>query len=194
MLDPTHRARCSRSPRRRRTTPRPSPIRPPRAQAFAALQADEDDRAAAAPRDAGPVRAGLGVQDRDRRSRALDTGADHARRRRSRSSRRPRTTGSLVDGLPGPRRPPPADRRHGRSTSPGRPRSAATSGTRWPGSRPAATGWSTEAGRARVRRRRSRSTCRPRSASVTNGDGRRRAGSPTTSSWRRRRSGRARRS
>ena len=49
--------------------------------------------AVAAARDARPVRAGIGVQDRDG-DRGSGVGGDHARRRRTRSSRRPRRTAS----------------------------------------------------------------------------------------------------
>ena len=84
--------------------------------------------AAAPARDPGPVRAGLGVQDRDG-GRGPRVGRGHpgddvqgaAQGREERPARR---------RLPGPRRPPPADRQRRRSTSSRRPRCRATSGTR----------------------------------------------------------------
>ncbi len=94
-------------------------------------------RPAPASRDDGPLRAGLGVQDRHR-DRRPEHRVRSPRTRRSRSSRRPRTRASSSKGS-GSRTATirrPATRR---STSPPRPRSAATSGSRWPASRPGAT-------------------------------------------------------
>ena len=86
------------------------------------------DPAAPAARDARPVRARIGVQDRDR-GRRPRLGCDHAgddvqgaaAGRGGRPARR---------RLPGPRRPPSGDRLEARSTWSRRPRSRATSTTR----------------------------------------------------------------
>ena len=81
-------ARSSRSRRRRPTTHRRSPTRRPRRRPSTGLQRRPRPAAPAAG-DAGPLRAGLGLQDRHRGGRPR-LGCDHARRRRSSSSRPPR--------------------------------------------------------------------------------------------------------
>ena len=88
--------------RRTRTRPR---------EAFDALRDDESDPLL--PRAThGPLRAGLGVQDRHRRSPGLNTGPDLARDH-VRGAAEGRGEGPARRRLPDPRRPPPADRRHG---------------------------------------------------------------------------------
>ena len=111
-----------------------SPTRRRPGATFERLQAD-DAAAAPAARHARPLRARVGVQDRDRRSRPSTPARSTPAHDVPGAARRPRRRASCVDGLPHPGRPPPADRRHRARPDRARPRSAATSGTRWPGSR-----------------------------------------------------------
>ena len=90
-------ARSSRSPRRRPTTPRPSPIPTTADATFEALR-DDADQPLLPRATLGPLRAGLGVQDRHRDRRArLRRG--HPATRPTRSSRRRRRTACVVDGF-----------------------------------------------------------------------------------------------
>ena len=127
---------------------------------FKRLQAD-DDRPAAAPLDARSLRARVGVQDRHRHRRP-----QHGRDRPwhdLRGAAAGRGEGARGRGLPGPGRAPRGDRRHGPRHERGHGgqlqhlvRAGRTRDRRRPPGR--------RGRQARVRGRRSRSTCRRRSA------------------------------
>ena len=158
---PARPARCSRSPRRPSTTR--TAIAEPRHRATRgvrrAARRRRTSRSCRGRRWAATCRARCSRSSP--RSPGSDPGAIDARRRRSRSSRRPRRTGLARRRLPDPRRPPPADRRHGarpRRRDRGQLQHLVRAGR---ARRPAATdlvdgrpSWASA--------RRSRSTCRPR--------------------------------